>query len=310
MTDMKYTKKMILALGLALLLNVWCAAEENEPLIEPTIEEFGHTFSLGLSLRYMGMFFLQGDKTENFSSNLPLDFGLLASYKWITLKLSLSMFNTFNGDSGEKSFDTQIDLYQETMYWKLFFKHYLGFHYNSIVFPDQDRDIDLSLSSLGIYWAYVFNHEHHSLRSAYTLDRKQNAPSGSFLLGANTLYYNIFSGDGSVDRYAQRQHLISLGANGGYSYTWLFKNNIFLNIFAVAGLNTSINTNSGTMSFTPQLLPKAALGYHGKTWSINAVLENEVLLWRQGETLADATISFSFTITAVKRFYWGKQAAL
>jgi hypothetical protein len=80
------------------------------------------------------------------------------------------------------------------------------------------------------------------------------------------MYWNFFSRITRVfiERYAEKQRLIYLGPNGGYSYTWVF-DNIFLNIHFIAGFNASLNINTTQRFFTPALLPKMALGYHSKT---------------------------------------------
>ncbi|MDR1588278.1 MAG: DUF4421 domain-containing protein [Treponema sp.] len=325
---MGHRKKYLWAIIFVFLSGAYCAAGENnaaeafvretgaeegppaessaaEGVKDAVIEDFSNKFSLGLALRYNGMYFLQeNEPDENISSDLPLDFGLIAAFEWLTLTFNLSLINTFNSEFLKaKSFDAQIDLYRETMYWKFFAKNYQGFHLYSINDGDKGGEIGLEMFSGGLYWLYISDYRQHSLRAAYSLDRKQNRSSGSFLIGANTIYNSIYSGDGSISRYADRQHLLSLGPNGGYSYTWIFDNNMFINIHAIVGLNLSLNINARNWFFTPQILPKAALGYHGKTWSINVVGESEILIWRQDETIRDNTVWFSVSVTLMKRFF-------
>jgi hypothetical protein len=317
---MAHTKRYLWA-GLVFLLGAYCAAGENdaaEALVPElnaedaapkdaaaVIENFNNRFALGLSLRYNGMYFLQEkNPDENISSNLPLDFGFIAAFKWLTLTFNLSLISTFNSEFfKDKSFDTLINLYRETMYWKFFIKNYQGFHIDSINGDDRHRETGLEMFSGGLYWLYILNNSRHSLRAVYSLDRKQNVSSGSVLLGANTIYNNIYSADGAISRYADRQHLLSLGPNGGYSYTWVFDNNMFVNLNVIAGLNLSVNINTSDLFFTPQILPKAVFGYHGRTWSINIVGESEILLWRQNEETGDNTVWFSVSVTVMKRFY-------
>jgi hypothetical protein len=315
---MEHTGKYLLAAILVFLAGVYCAAGEKRAVEVPApesnagetaakdaaIEKFSNRFALGLALRYNGMYFLQKDEPdENISSNLPLDFGVIAAFEWLTLTFNLSLINTFNNEFfGEKSFDTRIDLYRETMYWKFFIKTDRGFHTGSTGAGDRSGEIDLEMFSGGLYWMYILNYRQHSLRAVYSLDRKQNVSSGSVLLGANTIYNNIYSGDGAISRYADRQHLLSLGPNCGYSYTWVFDNNMFINIHAIAGFNLSFNINTGGPFFTPQMLPRAALGYHGKTWSINLAGETEILVWQQDRTIRDNTVWFSVKVTVLKRF--------
>jgi hypothetical protein len=93
--------------------------------------------------------------------------------------------------------------------------------------------------------------------------------------------------------------LIYFGPAAGYSYTWVFPHDIFCNVNLTTGFNMGINAVSGTILFVPQIMPKFAVGYHGKSWSVNAIggCTYTTMLWpgKGFDSLLAATMTLAFS---------------
>jgi hypothetical protein len=183
--------------------------------------------------------------------------------------------------------------------------------------------------SSGVSAGWAQNGKRHSLSAVYDLDRKQQSPNGSVILGFGAYYTSIRGGDTgkhcrnspyldssvefaqsansrskSASRICDRntRHLVYFGPNIGYSYTFLFPGNLFLNINVIVGLDAGLNLNTNEWLFIPQATPRISFGHHGNVWSINAAIgcNYTAILWdtRAVDLLMPATM----TLTYSKRF--------
>jgi hypothetical protein len=135
------------------------------------------------------------------------------------------------------------------------------------------------------------------------LDRKQLSSSGGVILGFGIFYTSIFSDDTNIKRYNDNQHLLYLGPNIGYSYTFIFPYSIFLNISLVIGFDAGININANKWLFIPKVMPKLSFGHHHGTWSINVTTgcDYTTILWDMNTI--DNLIPAAMTITFSKRIH-------
>jgi hypothetical protein len=188
------------------------------------------------------------------------------------------------------------------MYYETFAKRYQKFYISDDDGIIKQKNAGLDVMSVGMLTGWIGNHENHSLRSVFTLSEKQTASSGSFLYGLGAFYTSIYSQNETTSRYIKRQHIVYFGPTAGYSHTWIFKHDIFLNLALNIGANLGIGINDPQILFIPQVNPKIIFGHHNSSWSVNAVMgaNASLLLWGKGnfDILAPVTMSITFS----KRF--------
>jgi hypothetical protein len=227
-----------------------------------------------------------------YRTDMPFDIGLGIRYKTISAKLSIPL--SFSGLNNIWAFDFEMDSYFDNIYYEAYFKHYPNFY-----IENTDKQSGLSIHSSGVMATFIHNDKSHSLSSVTSLDRKQNKSSGSFLYGFGVFHSSFYSTDETLIKFDTRQHLLYFGPSTGYSYTWVFKNDIFLNTSLVLFTSPGINLTTGRWLFIPQLEPKIIIGHHNNTWSLNLKMMNNAkfIFWNMGDfdilTLVSITAMFS-----------------
>ncbi|QQO10004.1 DUF4421 family protein [Breznakiella homolactica] len=266
------------------------------------IQSFGNDFAVRFSLKYNFLSFTEHREPEDeYTSNRPIDIGIGATYKRISLGFSISIPFLYNHEfSKTDSFDFSVSYFGNILAVEAFCRKYEGFHLEEGTANIDETD--LALFSAGVSGMYIFNNEVHSLRAAYTLNRMQTVSSGGALLGFGMFYTSIHSEDGLIGRYSEKMHYIHFGPNAGYSYTWIFKNNFFININAVIGINAGVCVTNGEWFFSPQVLPKFSAGHHGGTWSVNVAFTGNFLGIIRDSSVSDSILSGKTSITFSKRF--------
>jgi hypothetical protein len=182
-------------------------------------------------------------------------------------------------------------------------------HFGSKYFIDSDFEysenfyhkgelINMEILSFGLLVNYVFNNKNHYLGSVYALNSFQLRSSGSFLIGGDLMFSRMKSNDYEINENS----LIISGPNIGYSYIYVFRQNWFSNIMLNISPDIGINYFNGDFCFAPQARMKTALGYHGKSWSMNIVLQSNLTfyIWGFRKTSALETNDIGFTLS--KRF--------
>jgi hypothetical protein len=259
---------------------------------EETITTFNEKFALSLSGKYnIGIF--EQQQTASYTTEKPWDLGLGIRYKNIAAQIFIPV--SFNGNS----FDLELNSYFEKLYFELFLKRYQTFYNNK---EPEHNDAGLDIMAAGITAGWIHNNQNHSLSSVYSLDRKQNISSGSFIYGFGIFYASIYSENNDIQHYDERKHIIHFGPMGGYSYTWILPHDMFVNTGITIGANLGINATENTVLFIPQIKPKISFGHHNRTWSINAVIGTNaaMILWDKNDfdILAPSTMVVTFS----KRF--------
>lgn len=270
-----------------------CFAQEGSVL------EFDNTFTLKFSLKYNFMQFSQeGSPNDKILTNRPLDFGIGFAYKDFSLGFSVNIPFLYNQNILKTySLDFGFTYFLENiMYFDGFFKYYDGFHAKK--YAVNEEEIDMRLISAGFSGEYIFNRE-HLLRSVYNLDKKQLKSNGSFLAGGGIFYTSASSEDIAITEYSKQNAIVYFGPDFGYSFIWIMKENYFLNILTVFGINAT--TSDEKMYFGFQILPKFSFGYHGKSWSLNMAIGNNSLIYLRESELGYIINNGNFTITFAKR---------
>ena len=145
--------------------------------------------------------------------------------------------------------DFQVVALGKKWFAEAYTQKYKGFYFTSpnVEIPaDQPypQRGDLATRNFGISFAYIFNNQKFSMRSAYTYAERQKSSRGSFLFSSVLSSFN-FSSDSALVSDANKQafgngssvedaRLTSLGLAPGYSYNFVIKN-FFLNATFVIG---------------------------------------------------------------------------
>ncbi|MDR0814958.1 MAG: DUF4421 domain-containing protein [Bacteroidales bacterium] len=287
--DKMHCKAIVL---LAVLLNTSLSFAEG-PAAGENIVPFPQTMAISVfGISNMEIFL---EEWSQYKADKPWTMGVGFRYKNLAAQAAIPLpFNT-------GAFDLAVNFYLEKMYFETFVKHYQKF-YPDDVETIGNEDIGLDIMSAGIMASRVYNHKNHSFRSVYSLSQKQTASSGSFLYGLGVFYSSLHSQNGFIPRYAERQHVVYFGPTAGYSYTWVYDHDLYLNLDLNLGANLGIDINETKLLFIPQAYPRITFGHHNSAWSLNSVVgaNASMFLWDGGnlETILPVTICITFS----KRF--------
>jgi hypothetical protein len=275
---------------LLFLISALCYAQQEQ---EENITVFRSIFKLRLSADYKFMFFVQPASYSMYQTTRPLDLGIGFSIFGFTLGISFSVPIQHPQESSD-AFSLDINF---NNYWRDNSYTYGYIKYNSDFYSNDKDDIGLSIFHTGISHEVILN-KNHSIRSAYILDRKQSVSNGSFLIGGG-IFYTVIRSD-SVYNEDDKLKLIYFGPNFGYSYNWIIKENFFINVLSVFGVDLLIN--DGKISYALQALPRISAGYHGNTWSANVYGHFPNLIVYPGNKTEFNLISGNIGTLFVKRF--------
>ena len=261
---------------------------------EPTVVKFKNVLTLRTSLGYNFMMFEQPEQDYRLQTNRPWDFGLELGIKNIFagLKVSIPFLYDRNHERSQ-AFNASLHHYRDKSYADLFFKYYSGFN------DGGQLDVDLTIVNLGFSYTHIFNQE-HSIRSVYKLDGRQTVSNGSFLVGGGLFLSAIRSDSVMLETYSEQQNSLYLGPTFGYSYTFVIKENWFINVLSTFGLNSIIN--NGSFSFGFQALPRFSIGYHGKKRSVNLSCNYSYLVGKYHTELQYGLLSGDITLAYLRRF--------
>lgn len=192
---------------------------------------------------------------------------------------------------------------------------YKGFYFTTtglVVPPDQayPQRGDLATRNFGFSFAYIFNNQKFSLRSAYTFAERQKSSRGSFLLSYVISSFN-FTSDSALISKGSRQtfgegsstedaRFTSLGMAPGYSYN-LVVNKFFLNATFVLGpahywvrYNSQEGQTKNDISINLYSAVRLGLGYNGDRFFAG------VNVATQGRNVRIEQIDFKNSISSVR----------
>ncbi|MCQ2106976.1 MAG: DUF4421 domain-containing protein [Fibrobacter sp.] len=209
-------------------------------------------------------------------SNRPVDVGIGFGYKDFYWDFLYPLpFTVGKGQSESMALETGIDFFPDDWWIKGKYRRYSGFtsgSSDSTIFVDLwQRDMYLSALWMGTAKGRF------TPMAAYFLDRRQKYSAGSLLLGGRIQDSKAKGRDSTLAFYTQEREIYSTWVNMGYSYTWVFTNYMFLNLWGIAGLAVSTESESNDFIMLPDVDMKMAYGYIGDTWSWNTVMEMEYL---------------------------------
>lgn len=267
------------------------------------IASFPDKFSIQLIARY-NYASLSGESMDDkvLATNRPVDLGLGGGYgDWTWSSLFTLSFGADSEKPKTQATDWQLNYYGDRFFWSLFLKANNGFYWKDSE-ADEFRKAKLLTVSAGYDIDYLWNRE-HSLRAAYSLDRRQKKSNGSFIWGAGVYYHGLVSLDSLLPQYGKYQQFIHLGPSIGYSYTWVWQNGWFFNLLGVASTSFGKNVTRNQWMRFSQVFPKFAVGYHSQKWSVHfPFFVNALLLSSNDGELDDIFFSASGGFMVTRRF--------
>jgi hypothetical protein len=259
---------------------------------EENTDRFDAAFTLAVSSKYNYLQFLFNEDM-NAQSNKPVDVGFNISYKNVSLGFGIGIPFAYSKEFPKSTtLDIQLTYCNDFLFGEASCRYYDGFH-------NAAGHVDFELFSGGLMVEYIVN-RNHLLRSVYKLDRLQTTANGSFLFGLNVFITSLSSND--IHSYNDKTRYIHFGPNAGYSYTWILRNNYFINIFFTAGIDGCVNYNTRRYFFTPQVMSKFSVGKHNSSWSINFEIDSDYISYSEKFSIWDALLSESACLTISKRF--------
>lgn len=224
-------------------------------------------------------------------------FGTSWGFGW-DFKFTLP-FTTSDGKSETVSGEIGVDLFPSDFWINLNFSGYGGF---TATKNGEDYFMDLWIldTYASVLWMATANGK-FSPRSAYYLDRRQAESAGSLILGGRFENNYTIDLDSTLDYKNHFRDIYFSWIDIGYTYSWVYHNGMFLNLWSVIGFAYGWDNNSDKHTLSPEFDGRAAFGYHGKKWSWNTVLKAGYSFIHYKEYLEHKFVS-SLEILVVRRF--------
>lgn len=306
-------------------------AQEDRGMFDPVeidtnyIEDYTNWLTTRLYLLYQdASFIVSSEKADNiiFRPNTNVKIGIAGFYRWFGLGLSMNNpFYHFNEEDYGKTqaIDLRINFFGRSVAAEAFFQNFKGFYITNI-YPDTKARYtipNMNLFSMGAYGYWILNSSRFSIRAAFLQNERQVKSAGSFMVRPGFSYYQVTSDSGLippelVEKYQIPANELILGGNfysislaPGYSYTFVFLKNGYVNLAAFPGVsyssyvyNTEMNEFSGH-DFIFNLGLRVAAGYNNTKWFIGAA-------WITGFNDLDAywsKSSFFYDVSQIR--LWG-----
>lgn len=229
----------------------------------------------------------------NGNTNLGIGF----NYK--SLGLSLSFGKPLTQSSIDKygntnRFDVQVSYFGRRIGFDGFLQGYKGYYMaNPNDFMEWEESYypqvsDLSVLSLGGNFFYLFNSKEFSYKAAYIRNEVQKQSAGSFSLGLFFYHDQVKSSTGFVPQELPDSILsdfdlkefdaTSIGVSAGYQYTFVFGENLSINLQLTPGLGyrglsaKALDGGSGIVNKAAwQVYGRASIGYEFKHFYLGAM---------------------------------------
>jgi len=230
------------------------------------------------------------DGTISLQPNGSGSIGLGFNYKWLGFGFSVGFPASKQSieEKGETGrFDMQFSYFGKRLAADGFIQQYKGYYMaNPSDFITWDNEYypkarDLWVFSLGGSVHYIFNSDKLSVKAAYLRNQIQKKSAGSFAAGLFLYKDRVGSERGFVPPelpIAMQQSLdlkefdaFTIGVSAGYIYTFVLRNNFFLNISGFPGigyrrfdLKTLDDNHRSINTLGVQLIARSAVGYEFK----------------------------------------------
>jgi hypothetical protein len=269
-----------------------------------------------------------------YKTNDNVLFGLGYTYSFLTLNFAVKL-PLINRDEDLYGKSTYIDLSSHTIFRSYIIDLYLqwnkGYYVSNpeeiVHHWDSQQSIpirgDLRTSIVGLNVQYLFNSERYSYKASFLQNEFQRKSAGSPMLGIEG-YWMLGMGDSLVvsptffnTRFLRGESfnqvdIANVGVNGGYAYTFVWDEKLYLSVATLVGLsggynkvhhsNTSTTCCSG-ITFGITNSSRISLGYNSQSYYVGLSFirfSMSNLVTESGDWITYSTGNIRFNI--VKRF--------
>ena len=198
------------------------------------------------------------DTVIRYQPNENFNIGAGFNYKWAGISGAFN-FKFINNDDRiygkTTSFDLQSDIYTRKFIWTVNLQSYNGFYWGNVNVFDSTWSIrdsvplrpDITTVNLGASMIYTFNHEKFSFKAPYVYTERQIRTAGSWLYGVHASFYAISAVSALIPENLQPAFplydslatlsTVNTGSSIGYSYTWVFFKQFYINGTLMLGLS-------------------------------------------------------------------------
>jgi hypothetical protein len=230
-----------------------------------------------------------------FKPNTNVKVGIAGFYKWFGLGLSINnpFFHFDEEEYGKTSaIDFRVNFFGRAVAAEAFLQNFRGFYITNVKPETEARYIipDMNLFSMGAYGYWIPNSLRFSIRAAFLQNERQKKSAGSIMVRPGFTYYELSSDNGIIPpELQQRFHIrnsemvtggkfYSFSLAPGYSYTFIFLKNAYVNLAAFPGVSftsyvyqTRVNEFAG-QDFMFFISLRAALGYNSRKWYVGGAV--------------------------------------
>lgn len=262
----------------------------------------------------------------HFRPNTPVNIGVGATYRVLSLNLGLSLqwLNPNASERGNTRFlDLQSHIYAPKWVIDLYGQFYKGYYvapkgYASSAPEKYYLRPDLRVNMIGVSAYRLLNGERFSYRAAFLQNEWQTKSAGSFLFGGE-FYTGSINADSAIvpvnleadysQRGVYRNNFTEFGPGIGYAYTFVIDKHFFVTASVTATADVSfvkeftINGSENRTSVTPNASLRGVIGYNSEKWitTLSWVNANTNL---RGQSSNDQYLvrTGNFRVTLARRF--------
>jgi len=230
-----------------------------------------------------------------YKPNVNVRLGIAGFYKWFGLGLSINnpFYKRNDATYGKTTVvDLRVNAFGRSVAAELYFQQYSGFYIQNIKKADGSCYVipDMKTVSIGAAGYWILNASRFSFRAAFVQNERQLKSAGSFMVRPSITYYRLNSDQGIIpgeiihDYHLRDNEKVisgkftSVGLAPGYSYTFVFLKNVYINLAVFPGVywqyysyqTSKMEHNKGEFSF--QLDSRLAVGYNSDKWFIGGAI--------------------------------------
>lgn len=273
-------------------------------------------------------------KSLKYKTNDNLLLGLGYTYSFLNINLALKL-PFLNADDDVYGTSKYLDLSMQTTFRSLIFDLYLQWNTGYYISNPEDfylvrttHDIlpqraDIRSSLIGASVTYLFNSERFSYKASFLQNEFQKRSAGTPMAGAEA-YWMLYRADSSISPMTEdgglfvdedpfnQADLSNFGLNGGYAYTFVWNERIYVSAAAILGISggyqiihNSTDSYTCCKGFTPGLTSnlKFSLGYNNNRYYVGLSYTRFAMSQLAGDYKDWLTYSTgSIRINVVKRF--------
>lgn len=283
----------------------------------------GYTLSEGLTSPFL-----------KYRTNDNLLLGIGYTYTFLTINLGLKM-PFINGDDATYGKSKYVDLTLHGIFTSLIVDLYLQWNHGYYIANPEDHVPDWSSQNaypqrgdmrtnlIGLNVQYLFNSSRYSYKAAFVQNEFQKKSAGSLLLGVEA-YWMLAMTDSTMiapgipqqgylgNTSFNQVDIMNAGINGGYAYTFVWDEKLFVSLSATGGFSgsknkvhytTLSNTSYDKFSIGMTSSFRISLGYNSNTYYVGLSLlrfSMRSMVWDEADWFTYSTGNIRLNL--VKRF--------